>query len=84
MASNGEYFRIIFLKHGRWFYVLILRSTWTVYVRNREIRSRIGTRKRPMITNRKRELKFLGIIMMKVGLENLILTEYMKAKGNCE
>lgn len=52
----------------------MLRLSWTERVRNNEVSEKLQTRKRLTLNNRKRQLKFLGYIMRKGGLENLILT----------
>ena len=57
-----------------WFYRRMLRISWTQHVSNYEVLRRMQTRRRLMLDIRKRQLKFLGHIMRKEGLENLILT----------
>ena len=57
-----------------WFYRRMLRISWTQHVSNYEGLRRMQTRRKLKLDIRKRQLKFLGHIMRKEGLENLILT----------
>ncbi|MGX9987587.1 reverse transcriptase domain-containing protein [Soonwooa purpurea] len=57
-----------------WFYRRMLRISWTQHVSNYEVLRRMQTKRRLMLDIRKRQLKFLGHVMRKEGLENLILT----------
>ena len=57
-----------------WFYRRMLRISWTQHVSNYEVLRRMQTKRRLMLDIRKRQLKFLGHIMRKKGLKNLILT----------
>lgn len=66
-----------------WFFRRMLRISWTDHVTNQEILQRVGRKKTLMMTLR-RQLKFLGHVMRKEGMENLTLTgriEGMRSRG---
>ena len=57
-----------------WFLRRIFRISWTDHVINEEVLRKAGKERSLMKFIRKRQLQFLGHIMRKEGLENLITT----------
>ena len=57
-----------------WFYRNILRVPWTEHVSNNEVLKKIETKRKLIFNTEKSQLKFLGYIIRKESLENLILT----------
>ena len=55
-----------------WFYRRMLRLSWTKKVKNEEVLKRVGKGRTIMKRIRKRQLEFLGHIMRKAKLGNLI------------
>lgn len=54
------------------------RITWTEHMSNEEVIMKTVTRKTLILKIRKGQVKFLGHIMRKVGLENIIFTGHSK------
>lgn len=60
-------------------YIRMLRILWAEHLKDKEVLSKIVARKR-ILTVKRRQLKFLGNVMRKVGAVNLTLA----CKGNSE
>ena len=54
--------------------------SWTEHITNREVLRKAGSERSLLNTIRKQQLKFLGHIMRKEGLENLTLTGQIEGK----
>jgi len=63
-----------------WFLRKMQRIPWTDRVTNEEVLKRAGTKRTLLSTIRRRQLEFLGHVVRKEGLENLVLTR--KIEGN--
>jgi len=63
-----------------WFLRKMQRIPWTDRVTNEEVLKRAGTKRTLLSTIRRRQLEFLGDVVRKEGLENLVLTG--KIEGN--
>jgi hypothetical protein len=63
-----------------WFYRRMLRISWTEHATNEEVLTRANAKRGLMNIIRERQLKFLGHVMRKEGLENLILTGHIEGK----
>ena len=57
-----------------WFLRRMLRISWTEHITNEEVLRRTGSGRRLMKMIRKRQMEFLGHVMRKDGLENLMVT----------
>ena len=69
------------------FYRRMLKILWTDHVTNKEVLKKIGTERKLLPTVRKRQLEFLGHVMRKESVENLMLTgciEGKKSRGRSE
>ena len=67
-----------------WFLMRMLRISWMDRVKNEEVLSRAKVRRNLLSKIRQKQLQFLGHIMRKDGLENLMLTgriEGMRGRG---
>ncbi len=67
-----------------WFYRRMLKISWTEYKSNEEIMRMADAERNIMKTIGRRQLKFLGHVLRKEGLENLCLTgkiEGQRARG---
>ena len=62
------------------FYRRIMRISWTDHLTNEEVLRKAKTERSLIKTIRKRQLQFLGHIMRKERLENLMLTGYTDGK----
>ena len=65
-----------------WFYRRMLRISWTEHVTNEEVLTRAGTKRELMMTIRQRQLRFLGHVMRKDELENVVLTGKIEGTRN--
>ena len=63
-----------------WFLRRILRISWTELISNKEVLERAGMERSLRRNIRKRQLKFLGHVMRKGGLECLAVTGEIKGK----
>jgi len=63
-----------------WFLRKMMKIPWTDRVTNEEVFSRAGVDRKLMQDVRSRQLKFLGHVMRKGGLENLALTGKVEGK----
>ena len=64
-----------------WFMRRMQRISWTDRVTNEEVLQRVGTERNLLRTIRKRQLEFLGHVVRKEGLEDLVLTALGKIEG---
>ena len=65
-----------------WFYQRIPKISWTHLLSNEEALRRAKTKHTLLMIIRKRQLEFLGHIMRKNRLEELILTGSVDGKGS--
>ena len=63
-----------------WFYRRMLKVSWTKHVSNEEILRRVGNPVRLMDVIRNRQLRFLGHVIRKDGVEKLALTGKIEGK----
>ena len=63
-----------------WFYRRILRISYKDHITNEEVLTRMFTRRTLMYRIRKQQLEFLGHVMRKNSLENIIVTDKIKGK----
>ena len=63
-----------------WFLRWMMKIPWTDKVRNEEVLKRAGTGRKLILEIRKKEMRFLGHLMRKDGLENLALTGKIEGK----
>ena len=63
-----------------WFYRRMMKISWVDHVTNEEVLRRAGTERKIMKTIRKRQIEFLGHVMRKEGLEELMLTGRVNGK----
>ena len=63
-----------------WFYRRMLRLSWTEHTTNEEVLTRANAKRSLINIIRERQLKFLGHVMRKEGLENLVLTGFIEGK----
>ena len=57
-----------------------MRIPWTDKVRNEEVLQRTGTGMKLILEIRTKQMRFLGHVMRKDGLENLVLTGKIEGK----
>ena len=60
----------------------MIRIPWTDKVRNEEVLKRAGTGMKLILEIRTKQMRFLGHLMRKDGLENLALTGKLEGKRN--
>ena len=58
-----------------------MRIPWTGKVRNEEVLKRAGTGRKLILEIRTKQMRFLGHLMRKDGLENVALTGRLKERG---
>ena len=58
----------------------ILRISWSEHVTSEEVLRKMGTKRKLLVTIRKRQLGFLGRVMRKEGLENWTITGRIEGK----
>ncbi len=63
-----------------WFYRRMLRITWTDRVTNEDVYSRMNAEKSLMNTIVQRQMSFLGHVVRKDSLENLVVTGFVDGK----
>ena len=63
-----------------WFLRWMMRIPWTDKVRNEEVLKRAGTGRKLILEIRTKQMRFLGHLMRKDGLENLALTGKIEGK----
>ena len=63
-----------------WFYRRILRISYKDHITNEEVLTRMFTRRNLMYRVRKQQLEFLGHVMRKNSLENIIVTGKIEGK----
>ena len=63
-----------------WFYRRMMKISWVDHITNEEVLRRAGTERKIMKTIRKRQIEFLGHVMRKEGLEELMLTGRVNGK----
>ena len=61
-----------------------MRIPWTDEVRNEEVLQRAGTGMKLMLEIGTKQMRFLGHLMRKDGLENLAQTKRLKGRGEEE
>ena len=67
-----------------WFYRRMMKISWVNHVTNEEVLRRAGTERKIMKAIRKRQIEFLGHVMRKEGLEELMLTGRVNGKRSRE
>ena len=63
-----------------WFYRRMLRISWTDHMSNEEVLAKAGTRRKLVVTIRKRQLQFLGHVLRKEELEDVAITGKIEGK----
>ena len=63
-----------------WFYRRMLRISWTEHMSNEEVLAKAGTRRKLVVTIRKRQLQFLGHVLRKEELEDVAITGKIEGK----
>ena len=63
-----------------WFLRRMMRIPWTDKVRNEEVLKRAGTGRKLILEIRTKQMRFLGHLMRRDGLENLALTGKIEGK----
>ena len=63
-----------------WFLRQMMRIPWTDKVRNEDVLKRAGTGRKLILEIRTKQMRFLGHLMRKDGLENLALTGKIEGK----
>ena len=64
------------------YHVMLVMVSWTEHVTNEEVLTRAGTKRELMMTIRQRQLRFLGHVMRKNELENVVLTGKIEGTRN--
>ena len=65
-----------------WFLRRMLKLPWTSRISNEEVLQRADSKRKLLWTIRERQLEFLGHVMRKEVIENLVVTDKTDGKGD--